>query len=84
IAAGTITPPGLSIEACRRADQLPGAGGERGACFRALRRMVAREADGVFGFDFPFGLPRALSPIRIEPTGETKYSIWQKQVEGRF
>jgi len=50
----------LRIKDCRRAETLPGSGRERERCLPALRRFIASRAEGVFGLDFPFGLPRML------------------------
>ena len=60
IASGQIADGVLRIEECRRGDTLPDSGVERGTCVKALRAFVARERQAVFGFDFPFGLPRAV------------------------
>lgn len=60
IAGGVIEGEMLRIEACRRADTLPGSGKPRDQCLKALRGFIASEEEYVFGFDFPFGLPRAL------------------------
>jgi hypothetical protein len=50
----------LRIEACRRAETLPGSRRDRDRCLTALRSFIERERDSAFGFDFPFGLPRIL------------------------
>jgi hypothetical protein len=47
----------LHIEACYRGADLPGSGVERDRCLAALRDFIARKESGVFGLDFPFGLP---------------------------
>jgi hypothetical protein len=50
----------LRIEKCFQAEHLPGSGQERGRCLAALRDFVRQEQAGIFGFDFPFGLPYSL------------------------
>ena len=60
IARGAADEHSLRLEACFRAQELPGAGPQRMAALTALRRLIAREASACFGLDFPFGLPQAL------------------------
>ena len=60
VAAGVIEDNALRIETCLRADNLPESGRGLELCLPALRNLVASESAGVFGFDFPFGLPRGL------------------------
>ncbi len=60
IASGLIEGNALHIQACHRAQDLPGSGADRDRCLAALRNLIAWEGPGVFGLDFPFGLPRAL------------------------
>lgn len=55
----------LRIEDCRRAETLPGSGRERDRCLAALRRFIASQSEGIFGLDFPFGLPRVMLQDRI-------------------
>lgn len=50
----------LHIEACSRAAELPASGVDRDQCLAALQAFIRREQAAAFGFDFPFGLPRAL------------------------
>ncbi len=50
----------LLIKRCFRAVDLPGSGKEPEKCLPALRDYVARHARALFGFDFPFGLPKEL------------------------
>ena len=49
----------LHIENCFRAKTLSHTS-ERDSCLRTLRDFVTSQHDAVFGFDFPFGLPREL------------------------
>lgn len=60
VASGAAEEDTLVIRHCRRGDTLPGSGRDRDRCLAALRTFVQRERAGVFGFDFPFGLPRTL------------------------
>ncbi len=60
IAGGIIKEGLLQIQVCNQASEFPGANIKLGACLGALRDFIAGEKDGVFGFDFPFGLPREL------------------------
>jgi hypothetical protein len=60
IAAGIAQGSRLCIEACDRADTLPGSGKDRDLALAALRDLVAEQRTAVFGFDFPFSLPQAL------------------------
>lgn len=60
IASGVIEGSALRIEACRSAETLPGSGRNRGRCLKALRDFIGEQQGCSFGFDFPFGLPRAL------------------------
>ena len=45
---------------CYPAMALPDSGVERALALAALRRLIATTPDGVFGCDFPVGLPRAV------------------------
>ncbi len=60
IAGGQIRRGVLEIESCDPARELPGFGVKRDRCLAALCEFVAGEPEGVFGFDFPFGLPEKL------------------------
>jgi hypothetical protein len=60
IARGVVEGERLRIEACYQGADLPGSGVERNRCLAALQAFIAKETDGVFGLDFPFGLPRKL------------------------
>ncbi|MBC8492937.1 MAG: DUF429 domain-containing protein [Chloroflexi bacterium] len=60
IAVGRDEGKSLRIEACHRADTLPGSGRHRDTVLAALRDFIAKEPTSVFGLDFPFGLPKAL------------------------
>lgn len=60
IAEGVIEGMTLRIEACYRGADLPGSGPGRERCLPALRDFIGDGEAGVFGLDFPFGLPRAL------------------------
>ncbi|TAK33859.1 MAG: DUF429 domain-containing protein [Chloroflexota bacterium] len=57
IASGSVDEDCLRIEDCRRAEDLPGSGKPLDRCLPALRELIAGETHGVFGLDFPFGLP---------------------------
>jgi len=60
IAGGTIEGDTLRIDECRRADGLPGSGRSREQALAALREFIAGAEAGVFGLDFPLGLPHPL------------------------
>lgn len=60
IASGIIEGSTLHIKECRRAETLPCSSRERDLCLAALLNFIVGEGKGVFGFDFPFGLPAAL------------------------
>ena len=62
IARGSVEDGSLLVEDCRPGETLPGSGPERDRCLAALRSVVAGHPDGLFGFDFPFGIPRSLVP----------------------
>jgi hypothetical protein len=57
VARGTVDRKCLRIEEIRRGDELRGSGRGRERCLEALRRLITHHPEGVFGFDFPFGLP---------------------------
>ncbi len=60
IASGIIKEGLLHIQVCNQASEFPGANIKLDVCLKALRDFIGGEKDGVFGFDFPFGLPRKL------------------------
>jgi len=60
LARGVIEGKLLRIEDCRRAENLPGSGRKRDNCLRALVEFIGKEKGGLFGLDFPFGLPKPL------------------------
>ena len=60
IAAGAVWGDTLRIERCGPAERLPDSGRGRDESLSALRTFVAGSGACAFGFDFPFGLPRAL------------------------
>lgn len=60
IARGVVGGDTLRIERCEPAGRLLGSGKGRDASLSALRTFVAGSGSCAFGFDFPFGLPRAL------------------------
>jgi hypothetical protein len=60
IARGVVEGEDLRIEACHQGADLPGSGVERNRCLAALQAFIAKKTVGVFGLDFPFGLPREL------------------------
>jgi hypothetical protein len=60
LAHGKVEENALRIEACYRADSLPGSGQDREQCLAALRAFITGEQDSAFGLDFPFSLPYAL------------------------
>ena len=60
IACGINEGNTLQIAECHRAAELPGSDTERDRAIAALRDLIAREQEAIFGLDFPFGLPRAL------------------------
>jgi hypothetical protein len=45
---------------CCPASALPDSGADRALALAALRRLIAGTPDGIFGCDFPVGLPRAV------------------------
>jgi hypothetical protein len=60
IASGTVRKKRLEIHSCRRASELVRSATRREKCLPALRKFIEGETDGVFGLDFPFGIPREL------------------------
>lgn len=60
IASGVVEGSTLRVEACRRAEDLPGSGRHRDRCLAALQKFIAGQQVSAVGLDFPFGLPRAL------------------------
>lgn len=62
ISAGTSDGERLRIERCFPARELPGAGENREDAFNALGKFVAQQANGIFGMDFPFSIPRNMIP----------------------
>jgi hypothetical protein len=65
IAKGTVDsssrqPSLLHAEDCRRVDSLLGCPADLEPCLAALRDLIIRQSDAVFGLDFPFGLPGVL------------------------
>ena len=60
VAEGELEGNTLRIVECRRADGLPGAGKSRERALVALREFIAGAGAGVFGLDFPLGLPLPL------------------------
>jgi hypothetical protein len=60
IAGGIIKEGFLQIQVCNQASDFLGANIKLNACLETLRDFIAGEKDNVFGFDFPFGLPREL------------------------
>jgi hypothetical protein len=50
----------IALVDCYPAMALPDSGAERALALAALRRLIATTPDGVFGCDFPVGLPRAM------------------------
>jgi hypothetical protein len=51
---------GVTLIDCYPAMSLPGSGIDRAPALAALRRLIAATPDGIFGCDFPVGLPRDL------------------------
>jgi len=64
IASGVVEGSTLRVEACRRAEGLPGSGRDRDPCLAALQKFVVEQHASAVGLDFPFGLPRALVKAR--------------------
>ncbi len=60
IASGVTDGDTLRIDECQRADRYFGCGKSLGPCLAALGDFIGKEEAGVFGLDFPFGLPREL------------------------
>jgi hypothetical protein len=60
IASGKIRKSRLEIQSCKRAGEVLGSGSRREKCLPALRKFIENEPDGVFGLDFPFGMPKEL------------------------
>lgn len=57
VATGVFDGKTLQIEECRRAEALPASARKRDQCITALGDFITGESQGIFGFDFPFGLP---------------------------
>lgn len=60
IARGVIQGTVLSIGGCFQAQDLPGSGRDREQSLRAVREFIRYKGQGIFGLDFPFGIPSAL------------------------
>lgn len=58
---GTIDGDCLRVQACRRAETLPGSARARDGCLAALRCFLGGQRGAVAGLDFPFSLPAALA-----------------------
>lgn len=50
----------LRVETCHQATDLPNSGLDQNQCMAALRDFIGGRQDGIFGLDFPFGLPQAM------------------------
>jgi hypothetical protein len=61
MAEGLVVDGKLRVEKCVRGDQLVGSSASRDACLLVLCEYIASRPDGVFGLDFPFGLPSAVA-----------------------
>lgn len=57
IAGGEIKGGKLCINACLQAGRLPNGSTDRDLSYKAIRDFILDSCDGVFGMDFPFGLP---------------------------
>lgn len=57
VAGGEIKNGKLCINACMQAERLPGGSTDRDLSYKAIRDFILGSGDGVFGMDFPFGLP---------------------------
>jgi hypothetical protein len=68
IAWGACTGSDLAIERCLPAQDLPGSGRGRDQALGALRSFVENHPHGVFGMDFPFGLPAEVVDHQDWPT----------------
>ena len=60
IAKGVPVGESLLIKECFRARDLPNSGKRVETCLPALVELIKSNQNAVFGFDFPFGLPRTL------------------------
>jgi hypothetical protein len=60
IASGVVKGGVLCVQECRRALELPESGVSLAQCLPAITNWIVAERESVIGFDFPFGLPRAL------------------------
>ena len=60
IAKGIIENGTLLIEDCTRGRDLPGSGTSLEECLPALKDLIKKAKDAVFGLDFPFSLPKDL------------------------
>jgi hypothetical protein len=58
IANGVPKGKGLLIKECFSARDLPNSGSQLEVCLPALVGLIKSNQNAVFGFDFPFGLPR--------------------------
>jgi hypothetical protein len=60
IALGVIKEDILEIRNCRPGFSIPEGGKKLYECLPALVKFIANHRNSVFGFDFPFGVPRAI------------------------
>jgi hypothetical protein len=60
IATGVIKGKTLEIEEIRPGKDLPHSGKGREQCLSGLVDFISKEREGIFGLDFPFGLPAPL------------------------
>jgi len=60
IAHGIIEEDVLLIRGCFRAKDLGNSTRDRDQSLKALREYISNQKGGVFGLDFPFGIPRCL------------------------
>jgi hypothetical protein len=60
ISLGVIKEGVLEIRDCFRGLELPESGSKLHDCLAALVTFIASHRNSIFGFDFPFGIPRAI------------------------
>jgi hypothetical protein len=60
IALGMLKGGVLEIRNCRPGFSIPQGGKKLHDCLAALVKFIANHRNSIFGFDFPFGLPRAI------------------------
>lgn len=60
ISKGVLRDGELLVSECLKAGDLPNSGSRLEVCLPALVNLIKSNRNAIFGFDFPFGLPRSL------------------------